>query len=93
MSRRRHDPEGPSLEALAVPASAIVPAYLGAEAALPGAFHPLHWLITAAGGGLGYFIGTGVFRFKEHREIYGAFFGRPRKRDDDHARRPRRRAK
>lgn len=76
MSGRRHDPGGPSLEALAGLVVGFPLAYLAAEGLLPGPMHPVHWLITALGAGVGYLVGTVVFRLKERRELHGTFFGR-----------------
>lgn len=93
MSRRRHDPEGPSLEAVAGLGVGLFVAYLSAEAALPGDMHPIHWLIAAVGAVIGYLIGALIFRAKERRDLHGTFFKRPslERNKVDHRRRPRRR--
>lgn len=75
MSGRRHDPGGPSLEALAGLAVGFPMSYLAAEGLLPGPLHPVHWLITALGAGAGYLVGSSVFHLKERRDLHGTFFG------------------
>ena len=93
MSKRRHDPTGPSLEAVAGLGIGLFAAYLSAEAALPGNLHPIHWLIAAGGGIVGYLVGALVFRLKERRDLHGSFFGRRRQRSGERTNRPRRRAR
>lgn len=56
---------GPSLEGCAGIITGFTLTYLGAEAALVSKPHPVHWLVTLAGAGLGYGIGHVVFLWRE----------------------------
>lgn len=62
MSHQRSTTDhGPSLEGCAGVVMGFTLADLVAEAALVGQPHPIHWLVTLAGAGLGYGIGHVVF--------------------------------
>lgn len=63
--RRRAPTPGPSLEGLAGTVIGFTAVYLGAEAALPGALHPLHWVVTLRGGGIGYAVGHALSLWKD----------------------------
>lgn len=76
MPRRRSDPKGPSLESMAGLVVGLFATYLTIEGIIPGNKHPIHWLVTAAGGFVGFHTGTIVFRLKERRELYGSFWRR-----------------
>ena len=56
---------GPSLEGCAGIVTGFTLTYLGAEAALVSNPHPVHWLVTLAGAGLGYGVGHVVFLWRE----------------------------
>jgi hypothetical protein len=60
----RFSEPGPSLEACAGVIIGVTLTYLGAEAMLPGPFHPVHWGLTLAGGVVGYIVGQVVHRCK-----------------------------
>lgn len=93
MPRSPREAHGPSLEGLAGLVIGLLVAYLGAEAGLPGNRHPLHWVLAAVGGGVGYLIGDIIARVKEHRDYSGSFIRRTdeRRRPSGFPPRPRRR--
>ena len=55
---------GPSLEGCAGAVAGFTLTYIGVEAALPGALHPIHWGVTVLGAVSGYLIGQVVYRVK-----------------------------
>lgn len=75
-SRPRSSEPGPSLEGCGGAIVGITLAYIGAEAALSGPLHPVHWGITLLGGVIGYLVGETRHRYKTS----DAPFHRPRDR-------------
>lgn len=64
---RAHKSEGPALESLAGAVIAGPIGYLAAEGIMNDNRHPIHWVITAGIGVIGYAIGAGVYRWREGR--------------------------
>lgn len=63
-SRPRSSTPGPSLAGCAGAVVGVTVAYIGAEAALAGPLHPVHWGITLLGGVIGYAVGEAISRYK-----------------------------
>lgn len=63
-SRPSPPPSGPSLEACAGAVVGVTVAYIGAEAALAGPLHPVHWGLALLGGAIGYAVGEAIHRYK-----------------------------
>lgn len=62
-SRPRSSAPGPSLEGCGGAVVGITLAYIGAEAALSGPLHPIHWGISLLGGVIGYLVGEATHRY------------------------------
>ncbi len=56
---------GPSLGGLAGSVPGFTIAYLGAEAAVGGPMHPIHWVVAFVGGLFGYLVGHGIWMYRE----------------------------
>lgn len=63
--RRKQVSEGPSLEALFGAMIAFPLGYLAVEGVMNDNRHPIHWLVTAIVGALGYVVGQFIYRWKE----------------------------
>ncbi|MDQ3549621.1 MAG: hypothetical protein M3439_12480 [Chloroflexota bacterium] len=63
--QRERTSEGPSLEALAGAVIAGPIGYLAVEGIMNDGRHPIHYVVTAVFGIIGYMIGAGVYRWRE----------------------------